>query len=143
VATELIAPYDSVAPTRAGVTPVLPAYDGEPIYLYLDYGNVGTAVVYTVPADHILYLFNWTSRLVSTAATNGSAYAYIRNATAAQRFNFGHMDTNIAYRSQFVIGCPAMPLTLPPAWDIAITVTAANHYCSFSGYGILCDMGII
>ena len=137
MATELIAPYNSVAVTRAGVTPVLPAYDGEPIYLYLDYGNLGTAVVYTVPAGHVLYLFNWTSRQVSTAAAVGSAYAHIRNAAAAQRFNFGHMDTNIAYRSQFVVGCPAMPLTLPEGWDIAISVGAANCYCNFSGYGIL------
>ena len=137
MATELIAPYNSVAVTRAGVTPVLPAYDGEPIYLRDDRGTVGTTIVYTVPAGYVLYLFNWSSRRVAAAATTGSAYVNIRNAAAALRFTFAHADDNTVWASRMVGGYAHVPFVIPPTWDIAITVLTVSHYCSFSGYGIL------
>jgi len=123
-------------PNRARWLGVRPGHDGSQIVKWDDAVNIETAVLYTVPANRVLLIFEWFVNMRG-AATNVSIF-YIRDVLDAMWLRLSyHYFVAVADLSG---GCGLyVPIEVPEGYDVCVLNTVASSYTYAQFHGMLVD----
>ena len=111
---------------------VRPGHNGEQVFISLD--SIVTGVLYTVPADKILFLFDWHFGMASNVAA--ACLFQVRDDGGVVQANLAYVTSHTTATSANASNALWVPIEMPEAWDIYYTAAARVR-----GYfhGILID----
>lgn len=115
---------------------VRPGHNGEQVGGYDGVAN-GDVILYTVPADKILLIFNW-SLTANSAAAAVFAFLGIRDALDVQTHALGQLRLKNSMPNS-IVGSRYIPYEVPEGYDVYVSSNSAD--CSAYGTfdGILID----
>ena len=112
---------------------VRPGHKGEEIIKNIDLA--ASAIVYTVPADKLLLLFDWSIGIIQNV--NNGSRLQLRTAVPVVYAELFYVTSGINTAGQVASQSLNIPIEIPATYDIYVTCTAVTR-----GYihGILIDV---
>ena len=112
---------------------VRPGHNGEQILINID--TAVTAVIYTVPADKLLFIFNYSYSCASNAAA--WAFVQLRNALDVVYYTLGQSASSAGACAPVVSANLWVPIEVPAGYDLYLTTAGTSR----GGiHGILIDV---